>query len=93
MTRILLAAFSALCAASMAFFFLWRAAKRKQKSQKETIGKLTRQVNEAIICQAKLESTIQILKGNRKEADEKVNGLRNGNAIGNALDELRKRKS
>lgn len=93
MTKILLVMFSVLCAASITFFFLWRAAKTKQKSQKETIDKLVKQVNEAIICQAKLESTIDIMKKNRRNADEKISGLHKGNSAGNALSELRKRRN
>ena len=43
--------------------------------------------------QGKLESTIQILRKNRKEADEKINNLHDGDALGNALNGLHKHKN
>lgn len=80
-----------LCVAAL--FFLWRSAKTKQKEIQKKLESTNKQLGDAIIYQAKLESTIDILKKNRSEADEKINSLHNGDATSNALNELRKRKS
>lgn len=83
----------ALCVAILLLFFLWRSAKTKQKETEAKLNSANRELARAIAEQAKLESTIQILKRNRKEADEKINNLHSGNATNNALNELRKRKN
>lgn len=93
MTKFFLITILVLVIAVFVLFLLWRSSVSKRKRTKETLDKVTRQLNEAIVQQAKLESTISILQKNRKEADEKVNGLHNGDSLGNALDELRKPKS
>lgn len=84
---------AALCVAILLLFFLWRSAKTKQKETEAKLNSANRELARAIAEQAKLESTIQILKRNRKEADEKINNLHSGNATNNALNELRKRKN
>ena len=93
MTKFLLIAILVLVVAVFVLFLLWRAALKKQKETKASLEQTKKQLNEAIVQQAKLESTISILQKNRYEADEKVNGLHNGDSLGNALDELRKPKS
>ena len=74
-------------------FFLWRSEKTKRKETQGKLESTNKELTRAIAEQAKLESTIQILRKNRKEADEKVNNLHNGNSTNNALNELRKRKN
>ena len=91
MIKVLLILTAVLCVAILLLFFLWRSAKAKQKETKEKLDSANKALSEAIAEQAKLESTIQILKKNRKEADEKINNLHSGNATNNALNELRKR--
>lgn len=74
-------------------FFLWRSEKTKRKETQVKLESTNKELARAIAEQARLESTIQILKKNRKEADEKINYLHNGNTINNALNELHKRKN
>lgn len=74
-------------------FFLWRHSARKQKETKAALESTKKQLSEAIVYQAKLESTLDILAKNRKEANEKINSLHNGDSVDNAINELRKRKS
>mgnify|MGYP006916229826 CR=1 FL=1 len=82
-----------LCVAILLLFFLWRSEKTKRKETQGKLESANKELARAIAEQVKLESTIQILKKNRKEADEKINNLHNGNATGNALNELHKRKN
>lgn len=79
--------------AILLLFFLWRSAKTKQKETEAKLNSANRELAKAIAEQAKLESTIQILKKNRKEADEKINNLHNGDSVDNAINILRKRKN
>jgi len=74
-------------------FFLWRSEKTKRKETQSKLESTNKELARAIAEQAKLESTIQILKKNRKEADEKINNLHDGDALGNALNGLHKRKN
>lgn len=74
-------------------FFLWRSEKIKRKETQGKLESTNKELARAIAEQAKLESTIQIMKKNRKEADEKINNLHDGDALGNALDGLHKRKN
>ena len=79
--------------AILLLFFLWRSAKTKQKETEAKLNSANRELAKAIAEQAKLESTIQILKKNRKEADEKINNLHNDDSVDNAINILRKRKN
>ena len=92
MTKFFLIVIAVLFVVCIMFFFLWRSAKAKQKSQKETIGKLVGNLNELRESNCKLEQSINILKTNREAADEKIDDLHNGDSVSNALDELRKHK-
>lgn len=74
-------------------FFLWRSEKTKQKETQGKLESTNKELARAIAEQAKLESTIQILRKNRKEADEKINNLHDGDALGNALNGLHKHKN
>lgn len=74
-------------------FFLWRSEKIKRKETQGKLESTNRELARAIAEQAKLESTIQILRKNRKEADEKINNLHDGDALGNALNGLHKHKN
>lgn len=74
-------------------FFLWRSEKTKRKETQGKLKSTNKELARAIAEQAKLESTIQILKKNRKEADEKINNLHDGDALGNALNGLHKHKN
>ena len=91
MIKVLLILTAVLCVAILLLFFLWRSAKSKQKELQDKVERADKALAQAIAEQARLESTIQILKNNRKEADEKINNLHSGNATSNALNELRKR--
>ena len=74
-------------------FFLWRSEKTKRKETQVKLESTNKELARAIAEQARLESTIQILRKNRKEADEKINNLHNGDALGNALNGLHKHKN
>ena len=74
-------------------FFLWRSEKTKRKETQSKLESTNKELARAIAEQAKLESTIQILRKNRKEADEKINNLHDGDALGNALNGLHKHKN
>ena len=74
-------------------FFLWRSEKIKRKETQGKLESTNKELAWAIAEQAKLESTIQILRKNRKEADEKINNLHDGDALGNALNGLHKHKN
>lgn len=82
-----------LFAGVLLLFFFWRSEKTKRKETQGKLESTNRELARAIMEQAKLESTVHILRENRKEADEKINNLHDGDALGNALDELRKRKN
>lgn len=74
-------------------FFLWWSEKTKRKETQGKLESTNKELAKAIAEQAKLESTIQILRKNRKEADEKINNLHDGDALGNALNGLHKHKN
>ena len=74
-------------------FFLWRSEKTKRKEIQGKLESTNKELARAIAEQAKLESTIQILRKNRREADEKINNLHDGDALGNALNGLHKHKN
>ena len=74
-------------------FFLSRSEKTKRKETQGKLESTNKELARAIAEQAKLESTIQILRKNRKEADEKINNLHDGDALGNALNGLHKHKN
>ena len=74
-------------------FFLWRSEKTKRKEMQGKLESTNKELARAIAEQAKLESTIQIIKKNREKADEKIEELHNGDALANALDGLHKHKN
>lgn len=74
-------------------FFLLRSEKIKRKETQGKLESTNKELARVIAEQAKLESTIQILRKNRKEADEKINNLHDGDALGNALNGLHKHKN
>lgn len=75
------------------FFFLWRLSANQNKQKEEIIYKLSKQICDVNKANAQLEQTINILKKNRRKADEKIDNLHNGDSVDNAIDELSKRKS
>lgn len=77
----------------LSLFFLWWSEKTKRKETQGKLESTNKELARAIAEQAKLESTIQILRKNRKEADEKINNLHDGDALGNALNGLHKHKN
>lgn len=93
MTKLFLILLAMLFITNSIFFFLWKFAKEKQEETQWKLEEANKYIAKAIREQAKLESTIQILSKNRKEADEKINNLHDGDSISNALNELRKRES
>ena len=92
MTKFFLAVILILLAAILVLFLLWRLAVGRQRRTEKALDTANRQLGEAVAQQAKLEGTIDILRQNRKEADEKIDSLHSGSSIDNALDELHKRE-
>lgn len=93
MTKCFLIVIAVLFVVSMVFFFLWRLSVAKRKSQKDTIVRLSGQLKNLRESNCRLEQTIDVLKKNREKADERIDGLHDGDSVSNALDELCKRKN
>lgn len=93
MTKFFLITVGVLLLAAVVFFFLWRISAEKRKETKATLDKVTRQLNKQIDANSRLEQTIETLRKNREDADEKIDSLHNGDSVSNAIDELSKRKS
>lgn len=93
MTKLFLITVGVLLLAAVVFFFLWRTSAEKRKETKATLDKVTRQLNKQIDANSRLEQTIETLRKNREDADEKIDSLHNGDSVSNAIDELSKRKS
>lgn len=93
MTKFFLITIGVLILAAVVFFFLWRTSAEKRKETKAMLDKVTRQLNKQIDANSRLEQTIETLRKNREEADEKIDSLHNGDSVSNAIDELSKRKS
>lgn len=91
--KILLIAAIALSVCATTFFFLWRSEKARRQEKDTELTQTKKELNKTIAAKIKLESTISILKKNRRESDEKINNLHSGNSTANALNELRKRKN
>lgn len=75
-----------------ALILLWRRANSKIKKQKDIIDDLAKQLTDAWTDNNTLRETIDILKKNRKEADEKINALHNGDSVANAINLLQQHK-
>lgn len=93
MTKFFLIMIVVLLVIAVLFFFLWRLSVAKRQSQKETIDKLVKQLNEATQANSKLELTINTLKNNREKADEKIRDLYSGDAVDNAIKHLSKQQN
>ena len=93
MIKVLLIAVTVLIFCVVTLFFLWRTSRAAEKETQRKLSAANKELADAIVYQAKLESTIEILKKNRSDADAKINNLHNGNSTNNALNELRKRKN
>lgn len=98
MTRALLIMIAVLAACVTGLLIAMAALRRKAAGYKEkaeenfklyseAVGKVS-ELNRTI---RKLEAAAAIKDANRKEADEKIDALHDGDAVDNALDELRKR--
>lgn len=74
---------------AVVFILLWNHGRKKIKEQKETIDKLGDQLTSAIAEINKLQSAISAYNKNRKEADEKIDALHDGDAVDNAINVLR----
>ena len=93
MIKFLLIVIAVLFVVGIVFFFLWRLSAAKTKSQKTTIDKFVKQLNEATQANSKLELTISTLKNNREKADEKIRDLYSGDAVDNAIKRLSKQQN
>lgn len=93
LTKFLLVVAAIFLAAGIVLFFLWRLSASKRKEQEKTISRLSGRLETALKINNNLEQTIDVLKGNRDKADEKIDSLHNGDSIGNAIDELSNSKN
>lgn len=90
MTKILLIIILLFAAAAGVFFFLWRLSQAEHKRTKDKLKAANQQLKAATDQIQKIESTLEIINHNRKETDEKINALNNGDVLDNALNELSK---
>lgn len=90
MTKILLIIILLFAAAAGVFFFLWRLTQAEHKRTKDQLELAKKQLKAATEEIQKIEQTLEIINHNRKETDEKINALNNGDVLDNALNELSK---
>ena len=72
------------------FFIMWKVAEKAKSDADNKIEKL-QEANNLIMGQlSKLHDELRIKNENRKEANEKVESLHNGDAVSNAINGLSK---
>ena len=75
------------------FFAMWKFAAKAKKDMKEELENAL-EANKALMKQLSLlHEETKIKTENRKEADEKIEELHNGDALGNALNWLHRHKN
>jgi len=88
MTKILLILILVFASIAGIFFFLWRLSQANHKRTQDELARTKVQLKTATDQIKKIESTLEIINHNRKESDEKIDALHNGDVIDNALNEL-----
>lgn len=88
MTEYWLIAVSVLAALSALFLFLWRMTEARLKMARNSLETVNKELDKAMAELSKLEASLKVLVGNRKVADEKIDNLRDGDTLGNAIDIL-----
>lgn len=90
--KVLLIAAAVLLAACAALFMAWRNAARERKQLRGRCAELEGTLHSVLTRLTQAEQAMKIAAENRKESDEKIDKLHNGDACGNALDVLSERK-
>lgn len=90
--KVLLIALAVLLAACAALFMAWRNAARERKWLRGQCAELEGTLHSVLTRLSQAEQAAKIAAENRKESDEKIDELHNGDACGNALDVLSKHK-
>jgi len=88
MTKVFLIIIAVLLAAVVVLFLLWKLSKSENKRVKDELAVTKGQLESAVNSIKNFESTLEIINKNRKETDEKIAALHEGDALGNALDWL-----
>ena len=88
MTKYWIIAISVLATGTLVFFFLWRITESRLKLARNSLETVNKELDKAMAELAKLEASLKVLVGNRKVADEKIDNLRDGDTLGNAIDIL-----
>lgn len=88
MTKYWIIAVSVLASLSALFLFLWRMTEARLKLARSSLETVNKELDKAMSELAKLEASLKVLVGNRKVADEKIDNLRDGDTLGNAIDIL-----
>ena len=74
------------------FFAMWRFTKLKENELRDSLEYYLKKYEEQEVYVKALKEELKVKSENRKEADEKINALHTGDALGNALDGLHKHK-
>lgn len=88
MTKYWIIAISVLATGTLVFLFLWRMTEARLKVARNSLETVNKELDKAMAELAKLEASLKVLVGNRKVADEKIDNLRDGDTLGNAIDIL-----
>ena len=88
MTKYWIIAISVLATGTLVFLFLWRMTEARLKLARNSLETVNKELDKAMAELAKLEASLKVLVGNRKVADEKIDNLRDGDTLGNAIDIL-----
>ena len=88
MTKLLAITTAVFAASSVFLFLMWQIAEEKNKKTKVELENVKNDLKTALEQIKALRGTIEIMNKNRKEADEKIVALNNGDTTANALDEL-----
>lgn len=88
MTKYWIIAISVLATGTLVFLFLWRMTEARLKVARNSLETVNKELDKAMAELAKLEASLKVLVGNRKVSDEKIGNLRDGDALGNAIDIL-----
>ena len=92
MVKVGLIAVGILIFVAFVFFFLWRNCRRQKKELKEKLDFVLKQFYEVRDENIRFQLASKTVSKNRREADEKIDELHNGDSVANAIDGLCKHK-
>lgn len=88
MTKVFLIIIAILFVAVVVLFLMWKLSKSENKRVKDELAVTKNQLASAVSQVNKIDETLEIINHNRKETDEKIAALHEGDALGNALNWL-----